>query len=324
MKRRFANSFEFDPSKPLVVPYGRYPHKATGAVQLVDHATALAWAENVAAAKAAGAPGVPVYVGHPDVPELAAKFPDKAAKGWIVSVGYVRTGDTECSLSVEWCDAPKPGAFIYFSPYMAGDDAAGGEVHIDELKSVGLTNRPNVTRFRLPNEAADEDTQPERTIMKKLLTQLGLPETATEDEASAKLQELIDARTAADRKVEELTATASTANEACATAKKEMANEREARIGLLLDCAMQEGRVTPATKPVWEGRLRKDFANEHAALGKEKPALKTRTELPNEAGDASPSGVLARYESMPEGGKKDAFFRDHVEKINDARNAAQA
>lgn len=320
MKRRFANSFEFDPSKPLVVPYGRYPHKKTGTVQLVDHATALAWANDVSAAKAAGAPGIPVYIGHPDVPELAAKYPDKASKGWITAVSYIRTGDTECSLSVEWCDAPKPGSFIYFSPYMAGDDAAGGEVHIDELKSVGLTNKPNVTRFRLPNEAGEEPN-PERTTMNKLLALLGLAAEATEDEAVIKLQALLDENTSLKRKCEEMGAEVTTANTACDTAKKEMANEREARIGLLLDCAMTEGKVTPATKPVWEGRLRKDFPNEHIALGKEKPALKTRTEIPNELGDASPSGILAKYESMAEGNEKDAFFRAHVEKINDARNA---
>lgn len=318
MKRRFANSFEFDPAKPLAVPYGAYRHKKTGTDQLVDRATALAWAADVSAAKASGAPGLPVYVGHPDVPELAARFPDKAAKGWITAVA---AGGEGCELAVEWCDAPAPGAFIFFSPYMAGEQTASGEAHIDGLISVGLTNRPNSTRFRLPNEAADEDpNQPERNTMKKVLALLGLPETATEDEAAAALQALIDEKASLARKVEVLTAEAAASKSAETAAKTGLANEREARIGLLLDCAIAEGRATPATRPVWESRLRRDFANEAEALGKEPSALKTRTALPNEGPDAAP-GILAKYEAMPEGPDKDAFLRANAVKINDARVA---
>ncbi len=327
MKRRFANSFEFDPAKPLAVPYGAYRHKKTGTDQLVDRATALAWAADVSAAKASGAPGLPVYVGHPDVPELAARFPDKGAKGWVTSVS---AGDSGCELAVEWCDAPAPGAFIFFSPYMAGEQTASGEAHIDGLISVGLTNRPNSTRFRLPNEAGGDDPEegtapdpgqhPERKHMKKLLDLLGLPEAATEDEAAAALQTLLDEKADLARKAELSASEAAAAKTAAESAGTALANERESRIGLLLDCALADGRVSPATRPVWAGRLRRDFANEAEALGREKPAFKTRTELPNEGPDGAP-GILARYEAMPEGPDKDAFLRTHAVQINDARVA---
>ncbi len=321
MKRLLPNSFEFDPSGPLEIPYGRYPHKKSGVTQTVGPKALAGIRARLAAAKADGAPGIPVYAGHPDVPDLAARYPDKSAKGWV----------TECAeeggvmrLAVEWVESPPaPGAFIYFSPYFAGADISPAETEIDDMMSVGLTNRPNSTRFRLPNEAADEGqtNKQERGTMKKVLELLSLPETATEEEAAAAVQKLIDEKAALARKSEEAAAEAQTAAANCAEAKKGLANEREARIGLLLDCALSEGRVTPATRPVWEGRLRKDFANEAEALGKAAPALKTRSALPNEGPDGAPAGVLARYEAMPEGPEKDAFLRANARTINDARVA---
>ena len=157
--------------------------------------------------------------------------------------------------------------------------------------------------------------------MKKLLALLSLPETATEDEAVASLQALSDEKTSLTRKVEELTAEAGAAKTAKETAETGLANEREARIGLLLDCGIRDGKVTPATKPVWQDRLRKDFANEAEALSKECAGLKTRSALPNEKGDPTPSGILAKYEAMPESPEKDAFLLVHARQINDARVA---
>ena len=323
MKRRIANSFEFDPAKPLAIPYGRYPHKKSGIAQIVDAHTLAGVQSRLANEKAAGSPGIPIYHGHPDVPELASRYPDKAAHGWIVAA------DPDPALpgfacSVEWIDAPAAGEFIYFSPYFFGTDLSGSSTLIDDMQSVGLTNRPNSTRFRLPNEAGDEEhpnPNNERTAMKKLLMLLSLPETATEDEAAAALQALIDEKTALTRKVEEGAAEVSAANSAKDTAVKGLANEREARIGLLLDCGIRDGKVTPATKPVWGDRLRRDFANESEALAKECAALKTRSALPNEAGDHTPTGILAKYEAMPEGKDKAAFLGVHARAINDARVA---
>ena len=321
MKRRIANSFDFDPAKPLFIPYGRYPHKKSGIVQVVDRRTLDGVHRRIANEKAAGAPGLPIYHGHPDVPELASRFPDKAAHGWIVAADP-DPALTGFACSVEWVDPPAPGAFVYFSPYFFGDDVSNSMTVIDDMQSVGLTNRPNSTRFRLPNEAGDEEhpnPNNERTAMKKLLMLLSLPETATEDEAAAALQALIDEKTALTRKVEEGAAEVAVANTAKDEAVKGLANEREARIGLLLDCGIRDGKVTPATKPVWGERLRRDFANESEALAKECAGIKTRSALPNEAGDHTPAGILAQYEGMPAGKDKDAFLRVHARAINDAR-----
>ena len=51
--------------------------------QTLDLQGASAIAAQIADSIAKGEKGVPVYWGHPDVPELAHKYPDKRAKGWI-------------------------------------------------------------------------------------------------------------------------------------------------------------------------------------------------------------------------------------------------
>jgi hypothetical protein len=318
MKRGYANSFDFNPAIPLSVPFGPYYHKASGKTQIVDRRSAEAFRVQIANAQAEGAPGLPIYAGHPDVPELAAKYPDKAAKGWVTKIDLLNTA---CDLHVAWLDpAPAPGQFIYFSPWFAGEDTGGPDVLIDELRSIGLTNRPNTTRFRLPNEAGAEDER--TTTMKELLKLLGLEETATEQDAIAALQKLKDELAALKRTGEETAATVSAANEALEKAKSDFANERALHLGLLLDCAIAEGRVTPATRPVWEARLRKDFANERVLMAQAERMLKTKATLPNEAADASPAGILARYVQMPDGAEKAAFLHQHALVINNARCAA--
>jgi len=333
MKRRLANSFEFDPAKPLSIVYGVYPHRKSGMNQVVNEASADAIAAQIEAAQVAGAPGLPVYVGHPDVPELAPKYPDKTAHGWIVSLQKDATG---FMLQPEWVDEPTPGQFIYFSPYFLGTDQSKTSTHIDEMRSVGLTNRPNSTKFRLPNEAGDSEddytvnadkggsSRPSdkgTTHMTKILALLGLLETATEDEAVTAIQAIIAERDDLKRKQEESKAETEAANTECATAKKDLANERDSRIGLMLDCAIRDGKVTPATKPVWEGRLKRDFANESEALAKTCAGIKTKTALPNEADASTDGSILAKYEGMQTGPEKQKFLQDNATAIHAARRA---
>ena len=323
MKRAFVNGFDFSPADALVIPFGRYPHKKSGTVQIIDKRSATGFANNIAEAKANGAPGLPIYAGHPDVPELAPLYPDKGAKGWVTDC-QIDAG--ACRLSTAWNDQPKAGAFIYFSPYFFADDPGQGkEALIDELRSIGLTNRPNSTRFRLPNEAEDDATTTITEVpqtMTKVLTILGLPNTATEDEAAAKLTALMEDATTLRRKDEESTAQLKLANEAAETDRAAFANEREQHIALKLDCALSDGRITAATRPVWQERLRADFANEAATLAKECAKIKTRTALPNtDPSCSTDAGILAQYNSMPKGKEKAGFLAQHAQAINNAREA---
>lgn len=151
-----------DPKSGTIrVPFGRWDF---GAKQLDDGRTvffvqeltkdgAERMAAKINAGVADGEKGVPVYWGHPDVPELAHKYPDKRAKGWIKSAAV--EGDA-LVLHVEWLVENATDGFGWFSPYWGGPATDLGQgrylKHLDSLTSVALINIPNIQEFRLANE----------------------------------------------------------------------------------------------------------------------------------------------------------------------------
>jgi len=149
-------------SGTIRIPFGRWDF---GEKQLGDGRTVYfeqelsrAGAERIAAkvnaGVAAGEKGVPVYWGHPDVPELAHKYPDKRAKGWIKSATI---GPDFLELRVEWLEDNATDGFGWFSPYWGGpaEHLANGRYlkAVNDLTSVALVNIPNIQEFRLANES---------------------------------------------------------------------------------------------------------------------------------------------------------------------------
>lgn len=149
-KMAFAN--EGEERKPIHIPFGTwdYDDKIT---QTLDRPHAEGIANELEKSIAAGEPGIPVYQGHPDVPEYAGKYPDKGALGWVKKIMVNEDG---MDLVVEWDRDPGKG-FGWFSPYWVGDNPTVGadgkkNVVVDGLTSVGLVNNPNIREFRLANE----------------------------------------------------------------------------------------------------------------------------------------------------------------------------
>ena len=156
-------------SGTIRIPFGRWDF---GEKQLGDGRTVYfeqelsrSGAEQIAAkvnaGVAAGEKGVPVYWGHPDVPELAHKYPDKRAKGWIKSATI---GPDFLELRVEWLEDNATDGFGWFSPYWGGpaEHLANGRYlkTVNDLTSVALVNIPNIQDFRLANESqGGEQTQ---------------------------------------------------------------------------------------------------------------------------------------------------------------------
>lgn len=149
-------------SGTIRIPFGRWDF---GEKQLGDGRTVYfeqelsrSGAEQIAAkvnaGVAAGEKGVPVYWGHPDVPELAHKYPDKRAKGWIKSATI---GPDFLELRVEWLEDNATDGFGWFSPYWGGpaEHLANGRYlkTVNDLTSVALVNIPNIQDFRLANES---------------------------------------------------------------------------------------------------------------------------------------------------------------------------
>ena len=149
---RLALSNEGEGRKPIHIPFGTWAYDDR-IDQTLDREHAEKIANELAGKIAAGEPGIPVYQGHPDVPEYAGKYPDKGALGWVKKILVNESG---MDLEVEWDRDPGKG-FGWFSPYWTGEDpgpsAAGRRnVIVDGLNSIGLVNNPNIRQFRLANE----------------------------------------------------------------------------------------------------------------------------------------------------------------------------
>ena len=170
-----------------------------------------------------GEPGIPVYQGHPDVPQLASHYPDKGAIGWIKAIEVEEDG---VLLHVEWDRFPGQG-FGWMSPYWGGEQTIDKDgkyiVKVDELYSLGLVNNPNIRNFRLPNEEAENETQTQgvKMTLEELLKLLGFAEGATPEEIKARAAELVAA-------LETVKAAEVKAQNACAEAEKKVSEANAA------------------------------------------------------------------------------------------------
>ena len=279
----------------VVAPYGVYRYGAARCDDGRMHEVLQVWDRAAAERVAEALPpeGIPVYVGHPDVPELAGRYPDKGAKGWVTAV---EPGEEGAILRVDWFDKPAPGAFKWFSPYWLGEmgaPAADGTVRmeIDRIASIGLVNNPRIPDFAFACELDGPQTSPDNPKgipmdKTKLAVLLGLPEDAGEEqilEAIAALKATAEAAEAQlDAANTDLDAAKGEAEKACEEKKaveEALANARADHAELLLANALSDGRVTPATAPTWRANLKKDFARYSKALANERAQVPTASRL---------------------------------------------
>ena len=295
--------------KPIFIPFGEWNYDGQSR-QRLDRAHGEKIANELNARVSKGDPGIPVYQGHPDVPALASKYPDKGALGWVVRAKLVNEGGKDgLALTVEWDRDPGRG-FRWFSPYWLANSRDGSTYIVDEIASIGLVNNPNIPEFRLANEA--EDTTPKGETMELDIEELkklfGLP-------PDAEAKDLMDAiRTAAAAKQErdiaiekEHQAEAARDLEKADKEKLEvelenekkahkatadaLANEKAVRADAAIDAAVRERRIGESARETWKTRLVNEGAPAYAALANEKP-LPTRDAskgLANECGDQSDS-----------------------------------
>ena len=129
----------------------------------------------------------------------------------------------------------------------------------------------------------------------ELIKILGLGEDATDEQimtaikaGAQAVKELATERT----KAEAAEAEKGQAEKDRDEAKTELANERAAHRGLLLDQAIAEGRISVAGRAAWDKRLTDDFAAGKVALANEKP-LKTETAVTTAPGKQNPVDLVA-------------------------------
>lgn len=157
---------------------------------------------------------------------------------------------------IEWTEKGRASVAVkeyrYISPVFVFEVESR---RIRQITSAGLTNRPNLQLQALNREQPTKGAPP----MKKLLALLGLPETATEDQALNALGALkTDLATALNRAetpsldkfvpradYDTVVARATNAEQQLADQKK---TELETAINAEIDAALIAGKITPATK----------------------------------------------------------------------------
>lgn len=150
--------------------------------------------------------------------------------------------------------------------------------------------------------------------MKELLIKLlKLDPAATDDVIVQACQKLADDNASLKAAADASKAEADTATAANAATEVKLANERKARIDILLTQAVGDGRVTPAGKPAWEKNLNEDFGKFSVALANEKPAMKTESQTagrtPGGADQSVQGKILALVnEAKSKGLSHDAAF----------------
>jgi len=295
--------------KPIFIPFGEWKYDGQSR-QRLDRAHGEKIANELNARVAKGDPGIPVYQGHPDVPALAAKYPDKGALGWVVRAELANEDGKEgLALTVEWDRDPGRG-FRWFSPYWLANSRDGGTYIVDEIASIGLVNNPNIPEFRLANEAEATTKQGAKMELdiEELKKLFGLPPeaeakdlmdairaaAAAKEERDIALEKERQAEAARDlekadkEKLEVELENEKKAHKATADA---LANEKAVRADAAIDAAVREKRIGESARATWKTRLVNEGATAYAALANEKP-LPTRDAskgLANECGEQTDS-----------------------------------
>lgn len=275
---------------------------------------------------------VPVYRGHPDDPAFANEegHEDTFPHAWVTDLEAREDG---LYAKREWSNESHPNKRGVlpkkFSPRWAMRRLGGNVFEPVKLISVGLTDHPNIPDFSNQKRKQKEDMN----LLKKLLEVLGFSNAQieavekgtdgapSEKEIVGKIQGALAASNTVDEtKTELATANVTIKTEKTAREKAEsdlkaaredsqrhqtaFANERQARIGLLLDDAVSNSRITEADRPTWERRLKdaSDFDGEVASLSKQ------TTSFAN-------AGRTPKTEDL---GKRDAAQADKSRKFRDA------
>lgn len=256
--------------------------------------------------------GRPIYIGHPDVPGIGNKYPDKSAKGVIADLAVREDGLYGLPVFTnEGSDLVEKKKLRFFSGRLTdceeGDPVNGIPLFTPTIfRSVGLTNQPHLP-VQMLNEAdacaaalEEQSTtnKMKKTLLEKIIglcAKAGIELANTADEAATeaaldKLAKVDHAATFANERsnlegqltTEKSTVTAKVAevtklNSDLVALRQQFANERKAHQTALLNTAIKNGQITEADRPTWEGRLavEANFANESEALAKLTPKVKT-------------------------------------------------
>lgn len=258
--------------------------------------------------------GVPIYKRHPDlsvyspgtVPATLAN--DKTEYGMFAALEAREDGFYGRPVMTSAGQAAIENEGLKFlSPFWAGrihGEKNGVKIFSPMgLISAGLTDRPNIPGAEALANAKEQHEEGEDQIMKDKIRAaliaagvVALANDASEEQctqaiealgkragtAEAALANEKSARTTAEQQAQTEKSAREVAERERNEAKTALANERKARVDLILDQALQEGRITPAQRPQWASELAAlagtAFDEKVKALANEKVQMNTRAQ----------------------------------------------
>lgn len=277
-------------------PIGEFDHSA--GLQRVDAKAVTAMANefnSVAGRLKTTFVGRPIYAGHPDLaPQM---YPDKKAYGWITAL-QARVSNPPAAgdglyAKAKWSDEGKTmlanGHYKFHSPYwdvdLIGREKGRNVYRPKTVFSAGLTNEPNIPVLPLANE---KENQMERAV---LIAALGLANTATDADITTaigalraeveKIPGLANEKTTLANDVTAKENALANERTAHTATKTTLANVAKQRNELALGNAIAAGRITPAERAEWEGKLVADYDVNAPLLEKKAKSIKTASALAN-------------------------------------------
>lgn len=292
----FANACEMAEDGWTIIPYGEWPHS-----EGVQRFTQQSAEKIVGAFKSTWGAfkraviGLPVFKGHPDLTGLENQYPDKAEYGQVADMEARPEGLAVKQILSAGGAALVRSGLRFISPHWlanaVGKTASGATIYEPVLmKSVGLTNRPNIPNKSLVN-TAEKSMKPELWLA--LIQLLGLKPIANAAEVTGEqVNEAVTAlaaRPTPEALANEKTAVVTLTDRAqraetelakvktdLTTAATALANEKKTKIDETLNGAVKAGVITEADRPVWAKRLDRDFEGESVALVNCNPAIKVK------------------------------------------------
>ncbi len=268
--------------------YGNWPHPR-GLQQLTHEAAEqmVGYFKSLRGKLARRFGGLPVYIGHPDDPGFSGQngHSDTRAYAWITDMQAREDG---LYILPRWSQAGRDllsNAFYKFlSPRWAMRHLDGDTYEPVRLISIGLTNQPNIPGEAIANQSvsteslqqaeaeasANEEEYPASVEAIDVLELIGVdPEgdwqaacralAANARRWEAEGGELAQGNDELTAENERFYRIACESDKARESAQEALANERQARIDLLLDHALLRGRILPHEREAWQKGLESDF-----------------------------------------------------------------
>ena len=267
--------------------------------------------------------GIPIFRRHPDLAKHAPETVTLENQGDATPRGYFSELDARDDgfygrvvVSADGEDVIANEGLKWLSPLWLvrkiGDQGQDAIVEPFRLLSAGLTDRPNISGGDALANQGDPTGRTTTMNRTQILAALGLTETATDADITAKITTLSASATQVSTLSNERTtlATAKTtaetalANEqgAHVATRTALANERKALNDLLIGQALADARITPADKAAWEAALANEatVAAKRIELAALKPVLPTGSQTGGAGGRKSDAGTdaLTQFQAL--------------------------